>query len=74
MTSVCSWQNLVSLIEYAKAFVWITIVHISQASEVMLKILQAKIQQYVNWELPLVELGLEKAKEPESKLITSIGS
>ena len=43
---------------------WITIVHISQASEVMHKILQAKIQQYMNWELPLVQLGLEKAKEP----------
>ena len=43
---------------------WITIVHISQASEVMHKILQAKIQQYMNWEFPLVQLGLEKAKEP----------
>ena len=29
----------------------------------MLKILQAMLQQYVNWDLPDVKLGLEKAKE-----------
>ena len=32
----------------------------------MLKILQARLQQYVNQELPDVQLGLEKAEEPES--------
>ena len=74
MTSVFSWQNSVSLIEYTKTFVWITIVHISKASEVIFKILQAKIQQYMNWELPLVQLGLEKVKKPEIKLLTSVGS
>ena len=31
-----------------------TVAHISQASKVMLKILQAKLQQYVNRELPAV--------------------
>ena len=40
----------------------------------MLKILQARLQQYVNCELPDVWLVLEKAEEPEIKLPTSAGS
>ena len=40
----------------------------------MLKILQARLQLYVNRELPDVEAGLEKAEEPEIKLPTSAGS
>ena len=40
----------------------------------MLKILQARLQQYVNHELPDVQLVLEKAEEPEIKLPTPIGS
>ena len=32
------------------------------------KILQARLQQYVNRELPDVQLVLEKAEEPEIKL------
>ena len=39
-----------------------TIVLISHASKVMLKILQARLQQYVNRELPGVQAGFEKAK------------
>ena len=35
---------------------------ISQASKVMLKILQARLQQYVNCELPDVQPGFRKAK------------
>ena len=46
---------------------------ISHASKVMLKILQARLQQYVNCELPEVQAGLEKAEEPEIKLPTSAG-
>ena len=42
---------------------------ISHASKVMLKILQARLQQYVNRELPDVQLVLEKAEEPEIKLL-----
>ena len=48
-----------------------TIVLISHASKVMLKILQARLQQYVNHELPDVQAVLEKAEEPEIKLSTS---
>ena len=51
-----------------------TIELISHASKVMLKILQARFQQYMKWELPDVQLDLEKAKKPESKLPTSIGT
>ena len=47
---------------------------ISHASKVMVKILQARLQQYVNHELPDVQAGLEKTEEPEIKLSTSTGS
>ena len=39
-----------------------TIALISHASEVMLKILQARLQQYVNCELPDVEAGFRKGR------------
>ena len=51
-----------------------TIALISHASKVMLKILQARLQQYVNRELLMFKLVLEKAEEPEIKLLTSAGS
>ena len=47
---------------------------ISHASKAMVKILQAKLQQYVNQELTDDKLDLEKAEEPETKLPTSVGS
>ena len=59
---------------------------ISLASKVMLKILQVRLHQYVNCELPDVQAGFrkgrgkkkekekEKAEEPEIKLPTSTGS
>ena len=40
----------------------------------MLKILQAKLQQYINCKLPMLKLDLEKAEEPEIRLPTSVGS
>ena len=49
-----------------------TIALISQASKVMLKILQARLQQNVNFQM--FKLVLEKAEEPEIKLPTSNGS
>ena len=39
-----------------------TIALISHASKVMLKILQARLQQYVNWELPDVQAGFRKGR------------
>ena len=47
---------------------------ISHTSKVMLKILQARLQQYMNCELPDIQVGLQKAEEPEIKLPTSVGS
>ena len=47
---------------------------ILNVSKVMLKILQARLQKYVNQELPDVQVGLKKAEEAEIKLPTSFGS
>ena len=40
----------------------------------MLKILQARLQQYMNHKPPDVQAGFRKAEEPEIKLPTSTGS
>ena len=47
---------------------------ISHASKAVLKILQARLQQYMNRELPDVQAGIRKAEEAEIKLPTSAGS
>ena len=56
---------------------YLTIVFISHNSKVMLKILQARLQQYMNREpenFQMFKLDLEKAEEPEIKLPTAVGS
>ena len=58
-------------IQCQRMFNYCTIALISHASKIMLKILQARLQQYVNFEM--CKLGLEKAEEPEIKLPTFIG-
>ena len=50
------------------------LLHISHTRKVMLKILQARLQQYMNCELPDVQAGFRKGFEPEIKLPTSTGS
>ena len=45
-----------------------TITLISHTSKVTLKILQVRLQRYMNRELPNVQAALEKAEEPEIKL------
>ena len=45
-----------------------TIAFISQASKVMLKILQVRLQQYLNREFQMYKLGFKEAEEPEIKL------
>ena len=47
---------------------------ILHTGKVMLKIFQLKFQQYVNHELQMFKLDLEKAEKPEIKLPTSVGS
>ena len=45
-----------------------TIALISQASKVMLKILQASLQQYMNRELPDVQAGFRKGRETRDQI------
>ena len=49
-----------------------TIALISHASKVMLKILQARFQEYMNHKIPDVQAGFKKTEEPEIKLPTSV--
>ena len=49
-----------------------TVALISHASKVMLKILQARLQQYMNFQM--FKVDLENAEKPEIKLPTSLGS
>ena len=51
-----------------------TIAFISHASKVMLKILQARLQQYVNHELPDVQAGFRKGRGTRDQIPTSAGS
>ena len=48
-----------------------TVALISHSSKGIFKILQARLQQYMNRGFPDVQAGLEKAEEPEIKLPTS---
>ena len=51
-----------------------TITLISHASKVMLKILQARLQQYVNHDLPDVLAGFRKGRGTRHQIANSIGS
>ena len=48
-----------------------TIALISHASKVMLKILQARLQQYVNHELPDVQAGFRKGRGTRDQIANS---
>ena len=51
-----------------------TIALISHTSKVMLKILQARLQQYMNCELPDFQAGFRKGRKSEIKFPTPAGS
>ena len=51
-----------------------TIALISHTSKVMLEILQARLQQYVNHELPDNQSGFQKGRGTRDQLITCVGS
>ena len=51
-----------------------TIALISHASKVMLKTLQASLQQYMNHELPDVQAGFRKGRGIRDQIATSTGS
>ena len=46
----------------------LTVALISHASKAMLKILQAKLQQYVNWELPDIQAGFRKDRRTRDQI------
>ena len=48
-----------------------TIALISHASKVMLKILQARLQQYMNCELPDVQVGFRKGRGTRDKIVNN---
>ena len=50
-----------------------TIALISHASKIMLKILQARLQQYVNWELPDVQAGFRKGRGTRDQIANICG-
>ena len=54
--------------QYYRMFNYHTIALISHASKVMLKILQARLQQYMNHELPDVQAGFRKGRGTTGKI------
>ena len=46
-----------------------TIALISHTSKVMLKILQARLQQYMNYELPVVQAGFRKGRDQIANIL-----
>ena len=51
-----------------------TIALISHTSKVMLKVLQARLQQYVNCELPDVQAGFRKGRGTRDQIANTHGS
>ena len=51
-----------------------TIVLISHVSKIMLKILQARLQQYMKQELPDVQAGFRKGRETRDQTANNAGS
>ena len=47
---------------------YFTIALISHTSKVMLKILQARLQQYMNWDLPDVQAGFRKGRRTRDRI------
>ena len=73
------WKRSVSIpiTKKGNAKEWLsycTIALISHTSQVMLKSLQARLQQYLNMNFQMFKLDSEKAEESEIKLSTSVGS
>ena len=60
--------------QYQRMLKHCTIVLILHAIKVMLKILQARLQQYVNRELPDVQAGFRKGRGTRDQITTSVRS
>ena len=79
LNKIYRWKRLVFILILKKGNTkecsnYHTVVLISHASKVMLKVLQARLQWYVNQGLPDVQVGYRKAEEPEIKFPTFLGS
>ena len=48
---------------------YLTVALVSHTSKVILKILQARLQQYVNCELPDVQAGFRKARGTRDQIV-----
>ena len=44
------------------------------ASKVIVKIFQARLQQYVNWEVPSVQAGFRKGRGTRDQIVNTVGS
>ena len=64
----CYQQPLTILVNAKECSSYCTIAIISQASKVMCKILQARLQQYVNQELPDVQAGFKKGRGTRNQI------
>ena len=56
------YQRKVNIKECSK---YHTVALISHTSKVLLKILQARLQQHMNWELPDVQAGFKKGRDQD---------
>jgi len=67
-SAVATDQERVSFHSSPKLFKLCTIAFISHVSKVMLKILQARLQQYMNQKIPDVQVGFrKKLEEPDQE-------
>ena len=62
------YYNFVFYLEYKECSNYCTIALISHASKVMLEILQARLQQYINHELPDVQAGFRKCRGTKDQI------
>ena len=70
------WQciPLLYVLQGRKCSNYRTVALISHASKVMLKILQARLQQYMNRDLPDVQAGFRKGRGTRDQTAKSVGS
>ena len=68
-SAVATGLEKVSFHFNAKECSYQTIAFISHDSKIMLKILQARFQQYVNWELPNVQAGFRKDRGTRDQIV-----
>ena len=66
------FQSILNI--FIKCLPCFTVTLISHASKVMLKILQARFPQHVNYELPDVQSGFRKGRGTRDQIVNIVGS